>query len=156
VGLLQQQDGVYSNAPDTARFLVPGCPGDLSGAIRYNRDVYPAWGRLGELARTGRPVELPDLHLGSDAERTRTFVLSMHGRALGIGMGVVPHLDLAGRRRLVDVGGGPGTYSVLIARRFESIACTVLDLPAVAEIATELIAQQGMSDRVRALGLRWQ
>ena len=25
--------------PESAAFLVPGSPGDLSGAIRYNRDV---------------------------------------------------------------------------------------------------------------------
>ena len=98
-------------------FLVPGAPGDLSGAIRYNRDVYTAWGRLAEMVRTGRPVERPEVHLGEDGERTRTFVLSMHGRALGIGRSVVPQLKLAGRKKLFDVGGGPGTYSVLIAQK---------------------------------------
>lgn len=151
VGLLAKEGGLYRNQDDTAAFLVPGAPGDLSGAIRYNRDVYAAWGSLPALVRYGRPVERPELHLGSDPERTRTFVLSMHGRALGMGRTVVGFLDLAGRRRLLDVGGGPGTYSVLIARRYPEISCTVLDLPAVTDIAAELIAQQGMSGRVATL-----
>ncbi len=151
VGLLRKEDGAYANTDAAGAFLVPGAPGSLVDAIRYNRDVYAAWGNLADLARTGEPVEKPALHLGEDPERTRTFVLSMHSRALGIGRAVVPQLDLTGCRKLLDVGGGPGTYSVLIAQAHPEIACTVLDLPAVVAVAKELIADQGMADRVATL-----
>lgn len=151
VGLLIKTGDRYRNSPEAAAFLVPGSPADLSGAIRYNRDVYGAWGRLKDLVRTGRPVERPEIHLGEDAERTRTFVLAMHGRAMGIGQAVIPLLELAGRKAVLDVGGGPGTYSALIARAFPQARCTVLDLPEVARIAEELIAEAGVSDRVRPL-----
>jgi len=137
VGLLTKDGDTYANTPESAAFLVPGAPGDLTRAIRYNRDVYAAWGRLADLVRSGCPVEAPELHLGADAERTRTFVLSMHGRALGIGRAVVPQLDLAGCRTLLDVGGGPGTYAVLAAQANPEIRCTVLDLPEVVKIAAE-------------------
>lgn len=150
LGLLVKGDH-YTNSAETAAFLVPGAPGDLSQALRYNRDVYAAWGRLAELARTGKPVEKPEIHLGQDPERTRAFVLAMHGRALAIGRAVVPQLDLANRRQLFDVGGGPGTYAVLIAQANPDINCTVLDLPEVVKIAAELIAEQGMSARVKTI-----
>ena len=149
--LLAKDEGRYRNSPETAPFLVSGSPADLSGAIRYNRDVYAAWGKLKDLVRTGRPVEPPELHLGEDPERTRTFVLAMHGRAMGIGQAVIPLLDLAGKKRLLDIGGGPGTYSVLIARAFPQVRCTVLDLPEVARIAEEVISQAGFADRVQTL-----
>ena len=152
LGLLIKKGDRYRNSPEAAELLVPGSPGDLSGAIRYNRDVYAAWGKLKEMARTGKPVERPELHLGEDKERTRTFVLAMHGRALGIGRAVVPLLDLGGRKRLLDVGGGPGTYSTLIAEAFPQIECTVLDLPEVVRVAEELIAQAGAKNRVKTLG----
>jgi SAM-dependent methyltransferase len=151
LGLLQKTGGRYRNSPEAAAFLVPGSPGDLSGAIRYNRDVYGAWGKLKEMVRTGKPVERPELHLGEDPERTRTFVLAMHGRAMGIGRAVVPLLDLAGRKKLLDVGGGPGTYSTLIAEAFPQIECTMLDLPEVVRVADELIIQAGAQDRVKTL-----
>jgi len=149
--LLAKDGDTYRNAPDAQAFLVPGGRGDLSGAIRYNRDVYPAWGALAELARSGRPVESPAEHLGDDADRTRTFVMAMHGRAMGIGRAVVPMIDLAGCDRLLDMGGGPGTYSVLLAQANPQIQCTVLDLPPVVAVAEELIAAQGMADRVHVL-----
>lgn len=151
LGLLEKEAGRYKNSPEAALFLVPGSPADLSGAIRYNRDVYAAWGRLKEMAVSGRPVEKPEVHLGEDRERTRTFVLAMHGRALGIGRAVVPRLDLAGRRRVLDVGGGPGTYSVLIAEAHPGLECVVLDLPPVAAIAEEIVAGAGLGGRVRTL-----
>jgi ubiquinone/menaquinone biosynthesis C-methylase UbiE len=151
LGLLTKQSGRYHNSEVAERHLVPGSPEDLSAAIRYNRDVYWAWGNLPEFARSGRPVERPETHLGEDPERTREFVLAMHGRALGIGRAVVPHLDLEGRRRLLDFGGGGGTYSVLIAQQHPGISCTVIDLPGVLTVAEKLIAEQGVGDRVRAL-----
>jgi SAM-dependent methyltransferase len=151
LGLLAKTGDTYSNTPDAAMFLVPGAPGDLSGAIRYNRDVYAAWGRLPELARTGRPVEKPEIHLGEDKARTRAFVMAMHGRAMGIGRSVVPLLDLANRKRLFDVGGGPGTYSALIAKANPQISCTVLDLPGIVAVADELLASQNLGGRVRTV-----
>ncbi len=149
--LLVKEGNRYRNSPEATAFLVPGSAADLSGAIRYNRDVYGAWGKLKEMARTGKPVERPEIHLGEDPERTRTFVFAMHGRAMGIGRAVVPLLDLAGRKKLLDVGGGPGTYSMLIAKAFPEIGCTVLDLPAVVRVADELILQAGTMDRVKTL-----
>ncbi|MBU2490634.1 MAG: methyltransferase domain-containing protein [Proteobacteria bacterium] len=151
VELLQKDGDRFANTPETGLFLVSGSPADLTRAIRYNRDVYAAWGKLGQLAQTGKPVEAPALHLGEDAERTRTFVLSMHGRAMAIGRAAVPMLDLAGVRQLFDAGGGPGTYSVLIAQANPEVTCQVMDLPGVTAVADELIKAQGMSSRVKTI-----
>ena len=146
--LLQKVGDFYQNTREGELFLVPGSPCDLSGAIRYNRDVYPAWGKLNSLVKTGKPVETPEAHLGLDGERTRTFVLSMHYRALAIGRAVIGEMNLAGCKKLLDVGGGPGTYSVLISKAYPEIDCTVLDLPEIVKVADELIHQQGCEDRV--------
>lgn len=149
IDLLEKTDERYRNSPDSNAFLVPDVPGSLAGAIRYNRDVYPAWGDLLELIHTGKPVEKPEMHLGEDENRTRTFVLSMHQRAMGIGRAVVSLLDLKGSKQLLDIGGGPGTYSVLLAQAYPDLTCTVIDLPGIVKIAEELIAQQEMTARVK-------
>lgn len=149
--LLKKDGDDYSNTAESALFLVQGSPADLSGAIRYNRDVYPAWGKLKELVVSGKPVEKPESHLGLDPDRTKTFVMSMHYRALAIGRAVIGELNLSGCKKLLDVGGGPGTYSVLIAQKFPEIECTVLDLPDVVNVAAELIHQQGVEDRVKTV-----
>ena len=151
VGLLQKEGSVYRNTPESGAFLVPGGPGDLSKAIWYMRDVYPVWGRLKEFGNNGRPPESPQLHLGDDEQRTRAFVMSMHGKALATGAAVVASLPLQGCRRLLDVGGGPGTYSVMLSRAYPELHATVFDLPPVIRIASGLIEQQGASARVSTL-----
>lgn len=152
IGLLAKTGSSYTNSAQAAQFLVAGKPGDLSGAIRYNRDVYAAWGKLPAFLQTGQPVEKPELHLGDDSARTRTFVLSMHHRAMAIGRGVVPLLQLDGVGRLLDCAGGPGTFACLCAKAQPSLQAVVLDLPPVVAIAEELIAQMGLTERVRTLG----
>ncbi len=140
VGLLTKREGRYGLTPAAAMTLVQGAPHDLTRAIAYNRDVYSAWGKLADLARSGKPVEAPALHLGDDAERTRRFALSMHGRAMGIGTAVVPQLGLSRGARVLDLAGGPGTYALLMAQSDPTLTCDTYDLPAISAVAREITA----------------
>jgi len=147
-GLLEKADGNYRNTKAGQTSLVSGAPVDLSRAILYNRDVYPAWGKLSQLVKTGQPVEAPEKHLGDDPERTRRFVRSMQGRALSIGRTVIPMINLAGCTTLLDLAGGPGTYAVLLAQANPALHCTTVDLSAVSEVARECVEEAGMAERV--------
>jgi len=146
-GLLEKRDGRYFNTPAGKAALVPGGAADLTKAIRYNRDVYPAWGRLADFVRTGRPVEKPEIHLGEDAARTKAFAASMFGRAMGIGKGIVPMLGgLSGR--ILDLAGGPGAYAILMCQANPSAKCTTVDLKAISAEAAGYVAKFGLSDRI--------
>lgn len=146
VGLLLKQEGRYALTSAAALALTEGAPHDLRRAIIYNRDVYSAWGKTVQFVKTGRPVESPQLHLGDDADRTRRFALSMHGRAMGIGRAVVPHLGLPPGARVLDLAGGPGTYALLMAQADPALTCDTYDLPAISAVAKEITAP--CSDRV--------
>jgi SAM-dependent methyltransferase len=151
VNLVTKDGELYANAPDADLFLVEGRPTFLGPALLYNGDVYPLWNRLDEVVRTGTVHASPDQYLGEDASRTRNFVYGMHHRALGVGRALAEVVDLTGRRRLADVGGGPGTYSALLAQRTPGLEADVLDLPGVVAISSEIVAQMGAADRVRCL-----
>ncbi len=148
-GLLEKRDGAYFNTPASKAALVPGGPADLTKAIRYNRDVYPAWGKLAELARTGKPVERPEVHLGEDAARTKAFAAAMFGRAMGIGRSVVPMLDFGKDcGRVLDLAGGPAAYAILIAQANPSISVVTVDLPAISAEAAGYVQRMGLSERI--------
>ncbi len=147
LGLLEKHGDTYANTPASAMALVPGGPADLTKAIRYNRDVYPAWGRLTDFVKTGKPVEKPEIHLGEDAARTKAFAAAMFGRAMGIGKGVVPMLPpLSGR--LLDLAGGPGAYAILMCQANPALSCVTVDLPAIAAEAKGFVARFGLADRI--------
>lgn len=141
-------DGTFSNSPLAEAFLVEGKPGFLGPALLYNGDVYPLWARLDAVVRSGHVAQSPQGYLGDDAERTRNFVYGMHHRALGVGRAVAQVIDLQGRRRLADVGGGPGTYSCLLTQQTPGLSAEVLDLPGVVAIAREIVASMGAGERV--------
>ncbi len=50
--------------------------------------------------------------------------------------------------RVIDVGGCHAAYSIALARRHPLLAAVVFELPAVAPFAREIIAQEGLADRV--------
>ena len=146
--LLNKEGEQYSNTPTARAFLVPGQPTYLGEAIQYMHDVYHAWGDLAEAITDGGPATSPQLQLGGDDSKTRSFVLGMHNRALAIAPGVVEKVDLTGMRKLLDVGGGPGTYSLLFCKKYPDLKCEVLDLPAVVNVAREIAAEWQMNSRV--------
>jgi cyclopropane fatty-acyl-phospholipid synthase-like methyltransferase len=51
-------------------------------------------------------------------------------------------------RRLLDLGGGHGLYSVEFCRRYLHLSATVFDFPQALEVTRELIAAEDMADRV--------
>ena len=142
---------VYANTPSAAVFLVSERPGYLGDAIRWSGDQYQAWGELRRSVQTNKPAVAPATHLGEDVAETRRFVLGMHGRALGVARSVVDFLPFERATHLLDVGGGPATYAMLLADKYSGLRVTVLDLPGVVAVAQELIAQSGLSARVQTL-----
>ncbi len=148
LGLLDENAGRFGNAAAAAMFLVTRSPAFMGNAIRYSDQLYGTWGSLEDALRSGRPALPAETYLGDDPARTRTFVQAMHGRAMGIARALVSVLDLQGRRAMLDVGGGPGTYSVLLTERFPGLHAEVLELPGVAAVARELVAAAGASERV--------
>lgn len=151
LGLLERQHGRWRNSPVSAAFLVPGTPAYLGNAVRYSDDLYDTWGRLEQAIRTNRPPLAPMSYLGDDSEKTRHFVYGMHDRALGIGRALVELVDLHGRQRLLDVGGGPGTYAALLTQRYADLHARVLDLPQVVALAADILAAMGAGARVSTI-----
>lgn len=149
-GLLQRAaDDRYANTPATAAFLVRGRPAYAAHGLKYAEDLMQPWLRLADLVRTGKPTIEPETILGTDKAKTRAFVLAMHERARGMSA-VLPHgADFSGRRRLLDVGGGPGTYSIALVAQTPGLTSTVLDLPGVLEVTREIVDRSGYADRIR-------
>jgi hypothetical protein len=147
LGLLEKQHDAYANTSDTGFFLTPDSPGYMGDAIRYSDDLYPLWGRLDEFVHGERASPDAD-YLGGNPEKTRHFVYGMHNRALAVGRMLVELLDLEGRRQLLDLGGGPGTYSALLASRYPELHATLLDLGPIVELAHEIVASLGAAERV--------
>ncbi len=135
---LEKRGNTYAIAPSAEKFLSPRGDACMLGALRYNIDLYPIWGRLAETVRNGAPTVPPHAHLGDDPQRTRRFVMGMNSRALGLAPSLLPALQISDNTTLLDVACGAGTFSRLLAEKLPALRVTQFDLPPVLAIANEL------------------
>ena len=146
--LLTKEGHRFCIESSAASLLTPSAGGDLLDALRLNADLYPLWGRLAEAVREGRALIPPAAHLGSDPARTRRFVAGMRSRAIALAPAVVSAMDVRDVQHLLDVGAGPGTFSWLLTQRNPRLRVTLFDLPAVLDVAEELLADHPVTERV--------
>jgi len=73
----------------------------------------------------------------------------MHRNASERGPLVVRAVGAASVRRMLDVGGGSGAYSIAFAQANSALRADILDLAAVEPIAQRHIQAAGVADRVK-------
>lgn len=148
LGLCEKHADQFQNSRASSTFLVSTSADSLANAINYSDDLYATWGQLETALRTGRSAKKAETYLGADEAQTRHFVYGMHDRAMAIGRALPELLDLTDRKTMLDVGGGPGTYSALLTERFPGLRSNVLELAGVARIGREILDEMGASDTV--------
>lgn len=148
LGLCEKDDNRFANSRASSVFLVSGSPAAMGNSISFMDDIYATWGNLEHALRSGEPAKTAATYLGQDEAQTRHFVYSMHDRAMAIGQALPDVVDLTARRRLLDVGGGPGTFSALLTARYDGLQADVLELDGVATVAEEILAETGAAKRV--------
>ena len=78
-----------------------------------------------------------------------SFIGAMHVIASKKAPEVVAAIEPGGARRLLDVGGGSGTYTLAFLTAVPEMRATLFDLPSVIEMARSRVHAAGMKDRVR-------
>lgn len=120
------------------------------------------WRVVGDLdhsARTGRPSvnkDQPDrppfVVLSQDPSAQAAFNEAMTCHSNAAAAAILQAYDFSPYRRVVDVGGGHGTFSIKIAQAAPSATVVVFDLPHVVEGARGNIAGAGLDARVTVAG----
>lgn len=145
LGLLEREDDLYRNSETTATFLA-GRPGpDLRPFLRFwDRLSYPTWQTFAQALASGPTEEIITLEDELQQVAAAGIEAILAGPANALGRVV----DLATCDRLLDVGGGTGSWSIALAAQYPQLRATVLELPAVAQVAGERIASAGLERRI--------
>jgi len=150
MGLLRKDGDGYGNTDESLIFLDQASPSYQGHIILHHHQLMPSWAVLDEAVRTGRPVrKRPSF---DHPETRRHFLMGMFNLAMGLAPQVVAAIDLSDRRRLLDLGGGPGTYAVHFCKRYPTLTGVVFDLPASQPFAEEVIRRFDMTERVAFAG----
>jgi SAM-dependent methyltransferase len=148
LGLLERRGDAYRNGAAAERFLA-GRPGpDLRPLLRFwDRISYPTWESLAVALGSGPPREVFELGEADQAIMSAGIEAVLAGPANALAAAV----DLGPRHRLLDIGGGTGSWSIAAARRQPHLRATVLDLPVVAAMARERVSRARLADRVEVV-----
>jgi len=135
----------YVNTPFSKTYLVKGSPQYIGYMVMHHHHLMEGWARLDRAVLTGAPTRQRG-HM-KDAE-WESFLMGMFNLAMGIAPMLSRTIDLEGKRHLLDLGGGPGTYAIHFCLNNPDLKATVADLPASRPFAEKTIAGFGLTDRI--------
>ncbi|MBI4397099.1 MAG: methyltransferase domain-containing protein [Elusimicrobia bacterium] len=129
LGLIRKSARRYRNTVFSRRWLHPESPSSLANTFRYQELLSPAYARLTETVRKGRPKQnLTDL-LSQRPDFVGPYIGGMADISKGPAKELARALDLSRARDFLDVGGGPGVYSLTFLSRAPALNCVIMDLP---------------------------
>jgi ubiquinone/menaquinone biosynthesis C-methylase UbiE len=149
LGLLEKSGECYEVPPGLGELLGEGGPGSVLGMTQHQGTCLRRWARLGHTVKTGR---LPDRalteSLRGQAADYRAFIEAMDNVNRGIAQKVIDSLMPLEFKRLLDIGGASGTWTIAFLKARPEARATIFDLPQVIPQARERIGTAGLSGRV--------
>jgi len=139
--VLEKKEGRYRTAPEAA-CLSAEAPDSIHPMLLHAAALWARWTTL-----TNRVGGTP-LHERAPEESLRAFIGAMHVVGAPQAARLVAAAAVAGAGRLLDVGGGPGTYTMAFLAAEPAMTATLFDLPPVVEIARERLDRAGLLARV--------
>lgn len=151
LGYLRLKDGRYSNTPLTTKWLLRDAPRSLAHGLEFwGLLIFDLWSDLATSVREGQPrTRFYEQWLDERPGAWRAFQEFMATGAQSMAREIVERVPLpATARRLLDVAGGHGLYSVAFCRCYPQLEATVFDLEGAVAAAREFIAEEQMAGQV--------
>ena len=141
--LLEKREGVYTNTPLAARFFVEGTPDSARTAQLHIANIWKRWSALTDAVRAGTCVAPR-----GDNGWVTPFIAAMDHNARGRARAVVQAAGVNGAKRMLDLGGGSGAYSIAFAKAAATLRAEIVDLAEVLPITQEHVSRAGLADRI--------
>ena len=134
IGLvIKSREGKYRNSPLSNRYLIKGLRLYQGDIIKHASTMWENFSALDEVVKTGRPARR-----GFDHE---SFIMGMHNLTVLRSEGLIKAVGLKGVGTMLDLGGGPGTNAIAMAKK--GVRATVFDLPETIKIARNVAHKEG-------------
>lgn len=147
LGLLIKTGETYKNSLNASKYLSEGAPHDSRASLGHTINLWQRWSTLTECVRQGTSVTHKDV-----TERPEgwadSFIAAMHKNTLARAPLVARAVGTEGVKKMLDVGGGSGGYSIAFAKASPQLESVVFDLPDVVKLTEKYVADAGLSDRV--------
>lgn len=167
LGLIEQVDGPdgdFRNAPASQVMLVSGPDGGFAEYCRHqvDRQMYPFLHNISDVLQGRRdtvPFKDYETWFGV-AEEASLYSESQHAVSLPSAALLNALVDLSNTKRLLDIGGGSGAFSITLCQAHPELSSTIIDFPNVVEVGRRCAARAGLESRIdficgNALEVEW-
>ena len=145
LGFVDRQGDRYQNGPVAATFLSGRTPADLRPFLRFwNRISYPAEMHLEESIRTGQAT-----YGQLSEELVKVFSEGVEAITAGTAMALAATYDFSQHQRVLDLGGGTGSFLLAVLRNYRHLETTLFEQPDVAAVARRHLADTPTGEQVK-------
>ena len=142
--LLEKRDGAFYNSAASARFFAEGSRDNARPGLLHTANMWKRWSTLTDAVREGTAVA-PRVR---DGDWAKTFIAAMDRNARERAGAVVKAIASPSLKRVLDLGGGSGAYSIALASAVPGLKAEVLDTAEVVPLTQQYIRQAGLADRI--------
>jgi 3-hydroxy-5-methyl-1-naphthoate 3-O-methyltransferase len=152
LGILEKRGNEYLNTEIANKYLVRSSKEYLGDTVKYHLGYIPYWSTLPQMLFSSESaVPRPAKQSEQDPEAFRGFIRGVNDAHRYAVKAFANRLDLFSCHRLLDVGAGPGSYSVALLEKHPNLHCVLQDLSPVLDVAKETIESAELMDRVSFL-----
>jgi precorrin-6B methylase 2 len=146
--LLCKEGGRYRLPANLAAGLNESSPANLLPMLRHQMNCLRSWSELAWCVRQGTPAKRRASIRGLEADRA-AFIQAMDNVSAPLAATLIKQLKPLNFKRLLDVGGASGTWTIAFLRAVPQAKAILFDLPDAIPHAAKRIEAAGMKDRVK-------
>jgi hypothetical protein len=157
-GFIREDNGIFSLTGLSKEYLNNGSFWDLSQYVGSLKDR-PICLSMLDVFKFGRPANWAGNKDGNEwklsmenPQFAESFIDGMNSRGTYLAKGIAKKINMSKYKRLLDIGGGSGIYSVVFLSEFNRLSATVYDKPPVEQIAQYCIKKHGLESRMNTIG----
>ena len=143
---LKKSGEKYSNTSMTYKNFCASSPHYKLGTVMLRQESRDEWSHLHEIIKKGRNPA--DFAGGDDPEFRRPFTFAMHERSEPYAGLIASFVARKPVGHLLDLGGGPGSYSAAILKMDKNSESTIFDRAPALEVAREIHQQSNVIRRM--------
>ncbi len=142
--LLEKAGDTFANTPAAARFFAEGSRDNARNGLLHVAQIWHRWSTLTDAVRAGTSVGAP----ARNNRWVEKFIAAMDYNARQRASTIVKAVEPGSIKRMLDLGGGSGAYSIAFARAVSGLCSDLLDLAEVVPIAQKHIREAGLESRI--------
>ncbi len=154
----EKQEGTFALTPLSSCLRSDDPKSVRALAILFGEEQYKAWGDILHSVRTGESsfehlFGMPVFqYYAQNPEAEKTFNAAMTSGSDAEKAAVVQTYDFSTIHKLVDIGGGQGSFIASILKANPTLKGVLFDLPSVVEGAKDVLSAEGVAERCEIVG----